>query len=113
MLRPANSSETAGHCLPVAVRKFEDACAEHPEKQRYLLIALEKTKRKTLMRAFKPYSYNRLTTSYCVCAPYPRMPSANPHAVSSFWISEMFTPASVTVAIWYYNLRQHPHKMLW
>lgn len=45
--------------------------------------------------------------SYCVCAPHPRIPSANAHAVSSSWISEIFTPSSVTVAMWCCNPRQH------
>lgn len=37
---------------------------------------------------------------HCVCAPYPRMPSAKPHEVSSVIGSEMDAPAAVTVAIW-------------
>jgi hypothetical protein len=38
---------------------------------------------------------------HCVCAPYPRMPSAKDHCVSSAFASVISTPRSVTVAIWY------------
>lgn len=39
--------------------------------------------------------------TYCVCAPYPRMPSAKLQDVSRCTWSEMCTPEAFTVAIWY------------
>ena len=44
---------------------------------------------------------SRLGKTYCVCAPYPRMPSAKLQAVSRWIWSEMCTPEAFTVAIWY------------
>src|SRR4051794_14244027 len=38
--------------------------------------------------------------NYCVCAPYPLIPSANDHDVSSWRDSEMVGPSAVMVAIW-------------
>ena len=46
---------------------------------------------------------------YCVCAPYPLMPSAKLQAVSSFKEPEISAPFAVILAIWYYEMHRLEH----